>query len=324
MTPLGDRLAAAFAGVVLLAVATEARAQTLPPGAEDTLNHAVGSRIESITILSGTAGSAAGLFRWRGSDADLEITKLFGLGDVGEPQPLGDSDVSWNAVLGGAIAHYVSTNRFQDTILEGNETRTSGLVMSLEGGARFSFPSDFSSRATLGLIYGRTKNQFDAGTPTGQQVEQAFNGGFVNWLVDSITVAPSLDVAWRPRVGDFTFMPSSRVVYYRTEQFHSTSDELDIAGNSTAWTNRLDVDYKTPLDIGPYPLHLGGHFSRVNLYGNVRDGLQSNYFYDVGPRLVADVWEDCWIIQFLGVSATYFWSNTLSGWTWAIELNLKF
>ena len=284
----------------------------------------IGSRIESINILSGTAGSSAGLFRWRGSDTDLQITKLFGLGDVGEPQPLGDSDVSWNVLLGGAIARYAGTNRFTDTVLEGNESRTSGLVMSLEGGVRFSFPSDFSSRATLGLIYGRTKSEFDANTPAGLQAEQAFGGGFVNWLVDTLTIAPSLDLAWRPRFGDFTLMPSSRIIYFRTEQLHSTSDELDVAGDSISWINRLDGDYKTPWDIGGYPLHFGGHFSRVDLGGNLRDGLQSNYFYEIGPRLVADVWEDLWIIQFLGLSATYFWSNTLSGWTWAIEMNLKF
>jgi hypothetical protein len=303
-----------------LAAATEASAQALPPGAEDTLSHAVGSRIESITILSGTAGSAAGLFRWRVHDANLEISKVFGLGDVGE----GDSGISWNAVVGGALGHYVGINQFNDTVLEGNESRTSGWAMSLEGGARVNFPADLSSRLTLGVIYGRTKNQFDAQTPTGQQVEQVAGGGFVNWVVDSITLAPSFELSWRPRIGDFSFIPSSRVVYYRTEQLHSNSDALEVGGDSTTWTNRLDADYKTPWDIGGYSLHLGGHFSRVNLYGNVQDGLQSNYFYEAGPRIVAEVWDDLWIIQFLGLSATYFWSNSFSGWTWAIEMNLKF
>jgi hypothetical protein len=33
---------------------------------------------------------------------------------------------------------------------------------------------------------------------------------------------------------------------------------------------------------------------------------------------------DLSIIGFLGLSASYFWSNKIAGWSWAIQVNLKF
>jgi hypothetical protein len=306
---------------VVLAASASAWAQSLPPGAEETFKRSLEARIEGVNILSGTAGSSAGLFRWNFSDIDLSINKLNGLGDAGDPMPIGGTPLAWNVVLGGAIASFTGHNHFLGTPLEGNESRSSGTVLSFEGGAHLYFPFDLSSRVTLGLIYGRTKNEFEAKTPLGQEV---VNDGLTNWVVDTLTIAPSIDLAWKPRVGAFTFQPSSRFIYFRSDQLHANTDFLDVTGNSYLWNNQMDVDYRTPLDLADWPLHLGAQFNRFDLAGSIRDGFKTDYFYSAELRVLAEMHGDLSIISFIGPAVTYFWSNKFSGRSFAIQINLKF
>jgi hypothetical protein len=308
-----------FAGI--LASTEPAWAQSLSSSAEESLKKALEGRIESVTVLSGSAGSSAGLFRWNVSDIDLSITKLNGLGDAGDPMPFGDSAYAWNLVLGGSIASFTAHNHFLDTPLEGNQSRSSGWTLSFEGGAHFYFPYDLSSRVTLGLIYGRTKNKFDAGTTEGQEVVDT---GLTGWVVDTFMLAPSIDLAWKPTVGDFTFQPSSRIIYFWSDQVHSTTEALDVGGVSYSWNNQMDIDYRSPLSISDYPLHFGTQLNRFDLGGEMRNGLKTDYFYSAQLRVLAEMHGDLSVISFLGLTGTYFWSTAFSGWAWAIQLNLKF
>jgi hypothetical protein len=307
--------------VLVLAGSASAWAQSLSSETEGAFKKALEARIEGVTILSGTAGSSAGLFRWKFDDIDLSVNKLYGLGDASDPMPTGVPRIAWNLVLGGAIASFTAHNKFLDTPLEGNETRTSGTAVSFEAGAHFYFPADLSSRITLGLIHGRIKHELDAETPFGQEVLDA---GLGNWALDTLTMAPSLDLAWKPRVGRFTFTPSTRFIFFRTEQLHANTDLLDASGSSYLWNNQLDVDYKSPLHLAAYPIHFGGEFNRYDLGGDIRNGLKTDYFYSTQLRVLAELHGDLSIISFLGPSATYFWSNKFSGWSWAIQVNLKF
>jgi hypothetical protein len=311
--------ALALAGA--LAVSAPAWAQSLSPDAEGAFKRALEARIEGVTVLSGTAGSSAGLFRWKFSDIDLSVSKLNGLGDVGDPSPIGETGLAWNGVLGGAIASFTAHNRFLDTPLEGNQARTSGTVLSFEGGGHVYFGLGLSSRITLGLIYGRVKHDFDAETPIGQEVVDA---GLGKWSLDTLTLAPSADLAWRRPFGRFTFQPSTRLIYFRTQQLRSSTDLLDVTGNSTSWNNQMDLDYKSPLQVSSYPIHFGAQFNRFDLGGTMRDGLKTDYFYSAELRALAELHGDLSIISYLGPTATYFWSNKFSGWSWAIQVNLKF
>ena len=305
---------------VVLSVPASAWSQSLSAG-EESFKRALEGRIEAVSILSGTAGSSAGLFRWNFSNIDLSISKVNGLGDVGDPTPVGDSGLSWNVVLGGALASFTSHNEFLDTPLEGNKARSTGAVVSFEGGAHFYFPLDLSSRATLGLIYGRMKNEFEVRTSLGQDVSDV---GLTNWVVDTLTVAPSIDLAWKPHVGRFTFQPSIRYIYYWIDQVHAVPDTLDASGNSTVWNSQLDVDYLTPYAIATYPIHLGAQVNRFDLRGELRGGMQTGYYYSTELRVLAELHGDLSVVSFLGLCTNYFWSNAFSGRSWAIQVNLKF
>jgi hypothetical protein len=311
-----------FTAATFLLASAPAWAQSLSPSAEESFKRAVQSRIEGVTVLSGTAGSSAGLFRWNLTDIDLSVSKLNGLGDVGKRTSLVDGPaLSWNGILGGAIASFTAHNHFLDTPLEGNESRSSGAVVSFEGGAHLYYPAGLSSRVTLGLIYGRTKNEFTVGSPIGQEIVDA---GLANWVIDSLTIAPSVDLAWKPHFGPFTFTPCSRYMFFRSEQLHSNSDVLNVTGNSYMWNNQFDVDYKSPLEIAVYPIHFGTQFNRFDLGGDLRGAFKTDYFYSAEFRVLAEMHGDLSAISFIGLCTTYFWSNAFSGKSWAIQVNLKF
>ena len=63
-----------------------------------------GNHIEALTILGGDFGLSDGSFKSTGdgmfrrteySDTQLDVTKIGGAGDVGDPRPLGSSGIGW-------------------------------------------------------------------------------------------------------------------------------------------------------------------------------------------------------------------------------------
>ena len=77
------------AALALVLTAGVARAQTLPPGALDQLDHLIGSRVETFSVLDTQSGAAGGTYVSKVNDTDLAITRVTGRGDVARKQPLG-------------------------------------------------------------------------------------------------------------------------------------------------------------------------------------------------------------------------------------------
>ena len=78
------RLLSLSGTVLTMALAAgQARAQTLPPGALEQLDHVIGSRIETFAILDTQSGASGGTYASKINDTDIAITRVTGRGDVG-------------------------------------------------------------------------------------------------------------------------------------------------------------------------------------------------------------------------------------------------
>ena len=75
-------LSLSSAALALVVTAGAARAQTLPPGALDQLDHLIGSRVETFSVLDTQSGAAGGTYVSKVNDTDLAITRVTGRGDV--------------------------------------------------------------------------------------------------------------------------------------------------------------------------------------------------------------------------------------------------
>jgi hypothetical protein len=62
-------------------------------------------------VLGASTGTAAGLFRWEDGGADLDYTKIFGLGTLGRPQPM-LGDLPRQRMRGGGIGFFEASEEF--------------------------------------------------------------------------------------------------------------------------------------------------------------------------------------------------------------------
>jgi hypothetical protein len=88
--------AGAAIGSVLAGLLPDPARCHMPPADVSVIRNAIGSRVEAMTILGGDFALAGGNYKFTGrSDTEMDISKLGGAGDAGEPQKLGDLDVAW-------------------------------------------------------------------------------------------------------------------------------------------------------------------------------------------------------------------------------------
>jgi hypothetical protein len=302
---------------------TCSEAQSLPPIPPEKLS-AAANNVESLIILGGDYGVSGGAYAFRGNNRlNLSIEKAGGSGDIGDPKPLGDSGVKWNPYFGGNIGSASSKDNDIVAPLDGNTFDVTTVGGELGGGARFWFTDRFSMASGISAIYSRTRQTFNAITDTGKEYLPAMQqAGWVDWKLQSWTAIPSLDAKYIWNAGRNVFYWQSVFGYYHTESFNSSS-VVDINGNSQTWKNTLDVDIPLGWMLFGHELHTGGHVDQTQLFGNFRDGMDTDHLYTVNGRLVLDLLSSVKFVYWLGLGASYTWSGNLSGWSVGISARLK-
>jgi hypothetical protein len=304
----------------------------ITPAQETRIREAISSRIEALTILGGDYGLAGGTFRTTGrfqdgasSDSELLVTKLGGGGEIGDPKPLGDSGVGWQPRLQGNIGYIKSTNTLHDPLLDGdiNKFQTKGVEFG--GGARFWFGKRFSVAPTIMALYGRSTNDYIAVSQfMVTNFAQAQQLGLVNYNVDTVTVRPALNLQyifpWKRTI----VTASSEAIYYYTDTVSSSNSQVNVNGSSGSWVNKIDFDVPLGLHLFSRELRSGGYFSRTDLFGGLRDGLQEQHIYEAHGRLVLDFLNKLPFVKWIGIGGSYNWGGTLSGWTAGADISLVF
>jgi hypothetical protein len=316
-----------WSALVLLAGVPNGYAQ-VPAEAIEEFNRVVGSRVELAIVLGGESSAEGGAYKTELNDVDFGIFKLGGRGDIGDPRPLGKTGLRWNPVLGGAFANFDATNKFADNaLLIDNESKYSSLIVNLNGGARWHFTKGVSLGTLLGGTYGHVENTFSANTPLGVLIKSspATAGQVVDWNVHTWTFQPTADLRYRFSLRNTLLELSSSYTYFHTEQFSGSSAVLSVDGDSHYWHNKIDIDIPLPLFLWNSQLRTGGNFSRSDLFGEVKNALQDDFFYTLHGRLVADVlgkkyW---WKVKYIGLGGSYVWSDSLSGWSVGVDVTFK-
>lgn len=315
--------AGALTGLALL-VCGSTLAQVVPETAVTQLQHAIGSRIEALTILGGDYASAGGIYTFRGGRlADLSMVKIGGGGDVTSASPLGLGGVEWAPVLEGNLGNLSAENQFQTGYLKGNGAHFDTAVVQGGAGVRFYFTENLSLAPTLSGIYGHTENEFHAGNALGQGIKTVAGGILVDYQVDTWSVAPALDFRYTWHWSRSTFLFSSRYGFFHTESFNSSSPLVTLAGDSHTWENKIDVDVPVGLKTFGREWHTGGFFSRTELFGNAAAGLNSSQAYTANARFVLDFEGKFLKVRWLGLGVSYVWGTDFSGWTTGVDLSFK-
>jgi Solitary outer membrane autotransporter beta-barrel domain len=307
-----------------------ARAQILPPGAREQLDNLVGSRVETFAVLDTQSGASGGTYASKVNDTDLAITRVTGRGDVAAKKPLGDTGILWSPVIEGGVGYGTFENHFPNSVvLAGNESTVESLAVFFGGGVRFTVWDHVSFAPTFGVIYAHTENDFEARNDAGQEVVRLANSSddiknIVNWSADTFTLVPGIEVRYRRLFGLIQLTLKSMFKYFHTEPIERSTTALSFESSSEWWFNEVDVEWRMPLYLWGRQLRTGAYISRSDLFGGLEDSFNTGHFYQAGGRFVIDVQGLLWKLEYVGVGAGYFWSETFSGWTIGAEISFAF
>jgi hypothetical protein len=313
-------------GLGLLLAAIPAGAQ-LTPYQKSFFNN-VGNRVEASTILGGDYGLGGGTYKSSGGNdknVDLSVSKFGGMGDIYPIRPLGNLDIGWQPQLQGNMGYLTANRSFQNLINGGDSSETKTFAIQFGGGARFWFNDNFSIAPTFMGMYGHTENTYTAVSVFGllNQAEAA-REGLINWSVDTWTVRPSLNIQYQFTWKRTIITLSSEPTYFYTESFNGSGSTTDFSGDSETWANKIDVDYPLGVELWGHELRTGGYFSRTELYGGLKDGLQTSEYYDAHARLTLDFLGELWKVKWLGIGVSYMWGGSFTGVSYGLDAAFRF
>jgi Solitary outer membrane autotransporter beta-barrel domain len=303
-------------------------AAALTPAEINDFKDTIGDRVESLTILGGDYGVAGGAFsstQNKDDNANLNLSKFGGSGVIGAPRPLGSLDIGWQPQVQGSMGYLTAKNHFTEGLLQHDTSENKTFAIQFGGGVRLWFDDHFSIAPTFMGMYGHSENDYTAKSAFAlANLSEAKHLGLIDWNADTWTIRPSLDFQYQYTWRRTIFTLSSEPTFFHTESFHSSSSFVDVNGDSETWENKIDVDVPTGVELFGHELRTGGFFSRTDLYGNIRDGLNTDYVYEGHGRLVLDFLDQLWKVQWIGIGGSYLWGSNFTGWSIGADVAFRF
>lgn len=311
------------ASLCLAGGALSAMAQLTPEQAEIARTF-FANRAEMALILSGSDTIGGGNFTVepeRGDDLEFSLSKFGGNGTIGDPRALGNSGVTWSPFVKGVVGYASGDNRITFGTLNGNALEESTLALQLGGGVQFNINDRLSITPSIGAIYGHYESDFDDNNAAGTAAKR-----FLDLTLDSLGTASGLSVAYKIPVSSVTLTLVSTYTLYATSDISNDDDSHGVKANGTThvWENKVDVDVPLNWELWNSRLHTGGFISHTALFGDMADDANVDNFFTIHPRLLADVWGKMWKVSTIGLGASYYLGDNLTGWDIGIDVNFKF
>jgi hypothetical protein len=305
----------------------------ITPGVVNQVRSGVENRIESLTIIGGDFGLSDGTFRSRGPIDPLEsnvavkynVDKFGGSGDVGDPEPLGTSGISWQPRLQGGIGYLDSSYDMGAGLLAGDTNKITTKAVEFGGGARVWFGDNFSVAPTLMGLYGHTSDGYEVGSAFMKaNLMPATQLGLVDWSINTWTLRPALNVQYLIHIWRNTLTLSSDATYFHTEGFGASNVNVRVKGNSESIDDKIDLDIPLGIRLFGHELHTGGYLSRTELLGALQSGLGVAHMNEVHGRLVLDLLHRLWKVQWIGLGVSYVDGTNISGWAVGADVAFRF
>ena len=327
------RLAPLIACVLLGLRPGTGNAQISPQQA-DQLRAALGNRVEALTILGGDFGLSDGRYKTTGANeplanrpnTDLSVTKIGGSGDVGDPEPLGNSGIGWQPRVQGNMGWLESTNYLHGP-LQSDVSKFRDFAIQFGGGARFWVSDALSFAPTIMGMYGHTSAEYAANSAFMRaNLNLAKQLGLVDWKVDTWTIRPAVNIQYVIDWERVIVTLSSDPTYYYTESFGDGNSKtgVKVSGDSGSLDNKIDIDIPLGILVHGHELRTGGYVSRTELFGDLKTGLNVEHLNEVHTRLVMDYLNQLWKVQWLGLGTSYLWGPNIHGWSVSADIAFRF
>jgi hypothetical protein len=255
----------------------------------------------------------------------MDVSKFGGAGDVGDPQKLGDLDVAWQPRLQGSMGYVDATSDIRAGPLKGGTNRFRTFAIQFGAGARFWLTDHLSLAPTLTGMYGHTSNEYaPTGTVPSVSVNRASQIGLVGWDENTWTVRPAVNIQYMFAWDRTIVTLSSDPTFFHTESFSSSNVNDFVNGDSASLADKIDVDVPLGKQLYGHELRTGGYVSRTDLFGDLKEGLNTQHLYEAHGRLVLDFLNQFWKVQWMGIGGSYLWGANFTGWTVGADVLFHF
>jgi hypothetical protein len=215
----------------------------------------------------------------------------------------------------------------KETSLVGNppdESRYKAVTFSLGGGMKLDLIEKYLwLTPEIDLIYGRIWNEHDYNSEFTQTVfKPILEGIYYNWQVDTLSFAPSLQLALEYPLGEVKLGFDTKFIYLNVRTIREDYPEQKVNSDSTLWKNRIHLGIPLGVSVFNMPLSLRGDFSRVELGGDVAQPIKESHVYEVGSELAFDTSRKTKWLNSLSIGAGYTFSQYITGWSF--RLGYKF
>lgn len=296
------------------------------------IQNAIGARVEALTILGGDFGFSDGTFHSSGSlepgqraDVDMNVTKVGGAGEIGDPMPLGDLDTGWQPRIQGSMGYLDSTNHLSVPPEAGDTSKYQTYSIEFGGGARFWTSERLSFAPTLMGLFGHTTAGYEAHSEFAQQnLPELKQLGLIDWRTDTLSLRPALNIQYIIPVDRTRVTLSSDATDFYTWGFARSNANIKVGGNSAYLTNKVDLDLPLGIELFGHELRTGGYVSRTDLVGDLKTGLDVQHLNEIHARIVLDFLNQYWKFQWLGLGTSYVWGPNMTGWTVGADATFRF
>ena len=313
--------------ILALLLPVAARCQ-VTPGQAAQIREGINDRIEALTVLGGDYLLGGGHYQSTGngrSDRTVDVSKFGGSGEFSDLRQLGDLNIAWRPRVQGNMGTVEWNNHFKVPLLDGDVSHTKAFGIQFGGGARFWFTDEFSVAPTIMGMYGHTTNEYTAKSAfMVANLDEAKQVGLIDWSADTWTLRPSVDFEYKFTWDRTIITLSSDPTYFHTGSLKSSNPNINVVGDSELWNNKLDIDVPLGRMLFGHELRTGGYFERSDLFGNAREGLNTNYINEIHGRLVLDYLNELWLTQWIGLGGSYYWGSNFTGYSFGIDFYLVF
>jgi hypothetical protein len=329
LTASGPRTPALAVAFLSVLVPAGASAQGSAPG-QGSGQSIIGARVDALTILGGDFGFSDGDFHSRiptgsglRSDLSMEVTKIGGDGDIGDPRPLNELGIGWQPRVQGSAGYLESSYHVPGPQLAGDVSKLYASSVEFGGGFRFWTTNRLSFAPTLMVLYGHTTNSYWAQSAYAlANLATLRKLGLIDWSIGTLSLRPALNIQYVLPWGRSRITISSDGAAFVTRTL--TSARINAAGDSGFLTHKLDLDIPLGVGIDGHELRSGGYISRTELFGQLQTGLAVQHLNEFHGRLVADFLNQVWRVQWLGLGASYIWGPNIHGWSWGADVTFRF
>jgi hypothetical protein len=318
---------------ILLALLPCAAPCQITPSQANEIRAGIENRIEALTILGGDFGLSDGSFSSdsrqqpgrASTHVESGVTKAGGAGDVGDPRPLGLLNIGWQPRVQGNFGYLESENLPREGLRASDRSVFRTWALEFGVGARLWLTDRVSVAPTMSGLFGHTANTYTARSAFLKANQTlATQLGLINWSVDTWTVRPAVNAQYVINWHRSLITLSSDLTYFYTEDFGSSNRNVHISGDSGSLANKIDLDIPLGIKLGGHELRSGGYFSRTEMYGDLKTGLEVHHLNEIHGRLVADFLNQFWKVQWLGVGASYLWGPNITGWAVGADVAFRF